>query len=113
VIDVAPVEMIGAREVIQLVSVIAVTVADSEMEGQLEQGQGDQQHERGPGDAGPSLRLGHHVAEVLGIGLQNKLSVLWLGGGLAVGLLLTPERRLLSTRGPWLAALISLVLAAP
>jgi 4-amino-4-deoxy-L-arabinose transferase-like glycosyltransferase len=37
---------------------------------------------------------------ILGLGLLNKMSVLWLGAGLGAGLLLTPERRLLLTRGP-------------
>jgi hypothetical protein len=44
---------------------------------------------------------------ILGLGLMNKISVLWLGGGLAVGLLLTPYRRVLRTRGPWIAALLA------
>jgi hypothetical protein len=50
---------------------------------------------------------------VLGLGLLNKLSVLWLGLGLAAGLVLTPARRLLLTRGPWIAATIAFVVAAP
>jgi hypothetical protein len=50
---------------------------------------------------------------VLGLGLLNKLSVLWLGTGLAAGVLLTPSRRLLLTRGPWLAAAIAAVLFLP
>ena len=35
---------------------------------------------------------------VLGLGLLNKISVLWLGTGLTAGLLLTPNRKLLLTR---------------
>jgi hypothetical protein len=50
---------------------------------------------------------------VLGLGLLNKVGVLWLGAGLAVGLLLTPERRSLRTRWPWLAALIAVGLFLP
>lgn len=50
---------------------------------------------------------------VLGLGLLNKLSVLWLGLGIGVGLILTAERKRLLTRGPWLAAAIALVIAAP
>jgi hypothetical protein len=53
------------------------------------------------------------VGLVLGLGLLNKLSVLWLGAGLLGGLLAARERRALLTRGPWLAAIIALVLAAP
>jgi Dolichyl-phosphate-mannose-protein mannosyltransferase len=49
----------------------------------------------------------------LGLGLLNKISVLWLGAGLAVGLLLTPYRRTLRTRGPWLAGAIAAVVFAP
>jgi hypothetical protein len=63
--------------------------------------------------SGGSPRLWILLGVVLGIGLENKISVLWLEGGLAIGLLLTPQRRLLWTPGPWFAALISLLLAAP
>jgi hypothetical protein len=49
----------------------------------------------------------------LGLGLLNKVSVLWLGGGIAAGLLLTPYRRTLRTPGPWLAAAIAGVTFAP
>lgn len=50
---------------------------------------------------------------VLGLGLLNKISVLWLGSGLLVGILATPLRRSLRRRGPWLAALIAAALFAP
>jgi hypothetical protein len=50
---------------------------------------------------------------VLGLGLLNKWSVLWLGAGLAVGLVITPARRALATPGPWLAAAIAAALFAP
>ena len=40
---------------------------------------------------------------VLGLGLLNKISVLWMGLGIAVGLLMTRERRHFKTLGPWLA----------
>jgi hypothetical protein len=58
-------------------------------------------------------RLWPLLGVALGIGLLNKLSVLWLGMGLAAGLLLTQERRRLLTRGPWLAAAIAGVLLVP
>ena len=50
---------------------------------------------------------------ILGLGLENKFSVLWLGAGIAAGLVLTPARRLLLTPGPWLAGAIAAVLFAP
>lgn len=50
---------------------------------------------------------------VLGLGLQNKISVLWLGFGIFAGLLLTPHRRALRTRGPWLAAALAAALFLP
>lgn len=50
---------------------------------------------------------------VLGMGLQNKISVLWLGFGLAAGLLLTENRRFILTRGPWLAAGIAGLIFLP
>lgn len=62
---------------------------------------------------GGSERLWLVLGVVLGIGLENKLSVLWLGGGLLAGLLLTPHRTLLRTRGPWIAAAIAFVLFTP
>lgn len=49
----------------------------------------------------------------LGLGLLNKISVSWLGIGIAVGLLLTPHRRVLRTPGPWLAAGIASVIFLP
>jgi hypothetical protein len=50
---------------------------------------------------------------VLGLGVLDKASVLWLIGGLAVGLLATRHRRLLATPGPWLAILLAAVFVAP
>jgi hypothetical protein len=50
---------------------------------------------------------------VLGLGLLNKISVLWLGAGLGAGLLLTPLRSQLRTRGPWMAAGIAFVFFLP
>ena len=50
---------------------------------------------------------------LLGLGLLNKISVLWLGAGIGVGLLLTPSRRLLLTRGPWIAGAIAAVIFLP
>ncbi|RPJ74804.1 MAG: phospholipid carrier-dependent glycosyltransferase, partial [Acidobacteria bacterium] len=60
-------------------------------------------------------RLGWWAAlgVVLGFGLLNKTSVLWFGGGLAVGLIVTPFRRLIARPGPWAAAAIALLLFAP
>jgi len=63
--------------------------------------------------AGGSPRLWIALGVVLGLGLQNKISVLWLGGGIALGLLLTSERRWLRTRWPYAAAAVSAVLASP
>jgi 4-amino-4-deoxy-L-arabinose transferase-like glycosyltransferase len=50
---------------------------------------------------------------VLGAALLNKVSALWLGGGILVGLLLTPHRRVLRTPGPWLAAAIAGLIFLP
>jgi hypothetical protein len=50
---------------------------------------------------------------VLGFGLLNKISVLWLGAGLTFGLLLTPNRKLLLTRRVWYAAAIAFLLFLP
>lgn len=50
---------------------------------------------------------------LLGLGLLNKISVLWLAFGLAVGLLLTSQRRWLKQPGPWVAGGIAGVLFLP
>jgi len=50
---------------------------------------------------------------VLGLGLLNKISMLWFGGGLLVGLILTPHRRVLRTLWPWIAAGIAAIIFLP
>jgi hypothetical protein len=49
---------------------------------------------------------------VLGIGLLNKISVLFLGAGIAVGLLLT-QRKLFSSRWPYLTGLLAFAFFLP
>src|SRR5262245_5722467 len=56
---------------------------------------------------GAGLSAWISLGVVLGIGLLNKISMLWLGFGLGLGLLLTPARRWLAGPGPWLAAAIA------
>src|SRR4051812_5214571 len=58
-------------------------------------------------DERPATRKWIVLGIVLGLGLQNKISVLWLGGGIAAGLVLTGRRRLLATKGPWLAGVLA------
>jgi 4-amino-4-deoxy-L-arabinose transferase-like glycosyltransferase len=53
------------------------------------------------------------LGTLLGLGLENKISVLWLGGGIAAGLVSTRYRRLLLTPGPWVATLIAAVIFLP
>lgn len=53
------------------------------------------------------------LGALLGLGLLDKLSVLWLGAGIGVGLLATRERYRLATRWPWLAAAVALALTSP
>ncbi len=50
---------------------------------------------------------------VVGVGLLNKHSMLFFGLGLVLGILLTPERRLLFSRWVFLAALIAFALFLP
>jgi hypothetical protein len=50
---------------------------------------------------------------VLGLGLMNKISVLFLGAGIGVALLLSSQRRALVTPWPWVAAGIALVMFLP
>jgi hypothetical protein len=60
----------------------------------------------------PALSGWVRLGAILGLGLLNKISVLWLGGGIGVGLLLT-ARTQLRTPGPWLAGTIASVLFLP
>lgn len=53
------------------------------------------------------------VGAALGLGLLTKFSIAFIGVGLVVGVLATPMRRDLSTRWPWLAVLVALVMGAP
>jgi len=50
---------------------------------------------------------------IAGIGLFTKLSMLFFGFGLVVGLLLTAQRRYFRTRWPWLGGAIALVFLVP
>jgi hypothetical protein len=49
----------------------------------------------------------------IGLGLLNKLSMLWFGGALGLGLIATPYRRVLATPGTYLTGAVAAVLAAP
>jgi 4-amino-4-deoxy-L-arabinose transferase-like glycosyltransferase len=49
----------------------------------------------------------------LGLGLENKLSVLWYMGALFVGIGATSARARLRTRWPWLGGAVALALLAP
>lgn len=62
---------------------------------------------------GSSPRAWLLLGALLGVGLLNKLSVLWLATGIGIGLVATPERRWLATRWPWLAAALGLAIASP
>ncbi|HEX5437193.1 MAG TPA: glycosyltransferase family 39 protein [Gemmatimonadaceae bacterium] len=48
-----------------------------------------------------------------GLGLLTKFSILFLGAGVLIALLLGPQRRTLLTRWPWLTLAIVLVIGAP
>lgn len=50
---------------------------------------------------------------VLGLGLLNKTSVLWLGTGILVGTIFTPLRKDLKTKYPYLAFIIALLIFSP
>jgi hypothetical protein len=65
------------------------------------------------GGAPSSHRLWLLLGVVLGLGLLNKISILWIGFGLAAGLLLTPARRRLLSPWPWAAGGIAFALFTP
>ena len=62
---------------------------------------------------GYSLSLWIPLGIILGLGLENKISVMWLCAALFTGLLLTQHRSLLLTTWPWLSAVIAFVLFLP
>lgn len=61
----------------------------------------------------PGLNLWILLGIVLGLGLMNKISVLWLGAGIFMGLLLTRYRKLLLTKGPYMSAAIAFLIFLP
>jgi len=61
----------------------------------------------------PTTKRWALLGAVIGLGLENKISVLWLGAGIAAGLAITPARRLIRTPGPWIAGAIAVLLFAP
>lgn len=48
-----------------------------------------------------------------GLGLLTKFSLLFFGAALAVALVIAPQRRVMLTRWPWIAAAIAVVLGSP
>jgi hypothetical protein len=50
---------------------------------------------------------------VIGLGLLNKTSMLWLSAGIFIGTLFTPMRVELKTKYPYVAALIALLIFSP
>jgi hypothetical protein len=50
---------------------------------------------------------------ILGLGLLNKIGVLFLGAGLLLGLIFTPQRKWLVTPWPYISGVIALVLFLP
>lgn len=60
---------------------------------------------------GPELWVWFGVC--MGLGFQNKISVIFLAFGFGVGLILTKERRLLFTRWIWIGALVAVLLVLP
>lgn len=50
---------------------------------------------------------------ILGLGMMNKISVLWLGAGIAAALALSGDRAVLRTVWPWAAAGIAFLLFVP
>jgi hypothetical protein len=49
----------------------------------------------------------------MGLGLLTKFSILFFGFSVLVALVITPSRRWLRTRWPWLAALVALAIGSP
>ncbi len=58
-------------------------------------------------------RLWIPLGVVLGLGLLDKVGVLWVGLGIFAGLVLTRERRWLKTPWPWIAGALAAVIFSP
>jgi len=50
---------------------------------------------------------------VIGLGLFNKIGVVWLACGIFVGLLFTPLRHWIKTRWPWISAAVAFLIFVP
>ena len=50
---------------------------------------------------------------LVGLGAENKISMLWLGAAVAVGLVATQERRWLKTPWPWICGAVATLLFVP
>jgi len=57
--------------------------------------------------------LWYALGIVIGLGLLNKTSMLWLGAGVFIGTLFTPLREELKTKYPYIAAGIALLIFSP
>lgn len=58
-------------------------------------------------------RLWVWLGITLGLGLLNKIDILWLGAGLLAGLLATEQRKHLKTKWPYIAGAIAFVIFSP
>jgi hypothetical protein len=61
----------------------------------------------------PSLSAWLGLGAILGLGLLNKTSVLWLAAGVAAAVLFTGLRRELRRPGPWVAGALALLIFSP
>ena len=61
----------------------------------------------------PTLLAWLRLGGILGLGLLNKTSVLWLGAGVGAAIVFTDLRRELRGPGPYLAGLLALLLFSP
>jgi hypothetical protein len=61
--------------------------------------------------ANPKWWLG--VGAVVGLGLQNKYTIGFFAGAMLIGILLTAQRRLLTSMWPWLGVVVAALIALP
>lgn len=61
----------------------------------------------------PRAKYWYWLGIIIGLGALNKISMIWLGAGIFIGVLLTSKRTILRTIDPWIAGCIAATIFLP